>query len=139
MNLDLTDDEKLALVDLLKRTIRDDPYPLSPRIRTLQGILDRFEPPAAVAAEPPPRAKPGDRPRAALAAISDAGGGEGLTHPPGAFRARGPRSALGDFLVLVPRLDSERDGGEGEECFHCRHTKRAIPLPRPVAVGPLHK
>jgi len=25
MNLDLTDDEKLALVDLLKRTIRDDP------------------------------------------------------------------------------------------------------------------
>ncbi len=30
MTLDLTEDEKLALLALLKRTIEDDPYPLSP-------------------------------------------------------------------------------------------------------------
>lgn len=34
-----TDDEKAALAALLKRTIGDDRYPLSPRIGTLQGIL----------------------------------------------------------------------------------------------------
>jgi hypothetical protein len=43
--MNLTDEEKLALVNLLERTIRDDPYPLSPRIRQLQGILDKVEPP----------------------------------------------------------------------------------------------
>ena len=41
----LTDDEKTALVALLKRTIDDDRYPLSPRIRTLRGILAKLEPP----------------------------------------------------------------------------------------------
>jgi hypothetical protein len=34
MNLDLTEDEKLALAALLTRTIEDDPYPLSPRVLT---------------------------------------------------------------------------------------------------------
>jgi hypothetical protein len=45
MTLDLTDDEKLALAAELKRTIAEDRYPLSPRIRTLKAILARVEPP----------------------------------------------------------------------------------------------
>jgi hypothetical protein len=44
MNLELSDDEKLALDALLKRTIRDDPYLLSPRVQTLRGILEKLEP-----------------------------------------------------------------------------------------------
>lgn len=67
MNLDLSDEEKLALVELLKRTISNDPYPLSPRIRTLKAILARIEP-SPTAAEPFSGTKPGDRPRAALLA-----------------------------------------------------------------------
>jgi hypothetical protein len=35
MTLDLTNEEKLALAAELERTIRDDPFPLSPRVRTL--------------------------------------------------------------------------------------------------------
>jgi hypothetical protein len=64
---DLTDEEKLALAAELK-PIDEDRYPLSPRTRTLRAIPDKLEPPPAVTAEPLPRAKPGDRPRAALAA-----------------------------------------------------------------------
>jgi hypothetical protein len=45
MTLDLTDAEAAALVTLLKRASADDHFPLSPRVRTLQGILDRLEPP----------------------------------------------------------------------------------------------
>jgi hypothetical protein len=60
--------KKLALVDPLKRTIADDHYPLSPRIRTLKGILNKIEP-RAVTAAPLPSSKPGDQPRAALAAM----------------------------------------------------------------------
>jgi hypothetical protein len=41
----LTDDEKTALAALLKRTIADDRYPLSPRIGTLRGILAKLEEP----------------------------------------------------------------------------------------------
>ena len=41
----LTDDEKTALVALLKRTIDEDRYPFSPRIYTLRGILAKLEPP----------------------------------------------------------------------------------------------
>jgi hypothetical protein len=41
------DTEKLALAGLLRCTIEGDRYPLSPRIRTLNGILDKIEPPAA--------------------------------------------------------------------------------------------
>jgi hypothetical protein len=69
MNLDLSDEEKRALADLLKRTIADDRYPLSPRIRTLEAILAKIEPQSTVTAAPFPAAKPGDRPRATLAAM----------------------------------------------------------------------
>jgi len=75
MQLDLTDEEKLALAAALKRTITQDRYPLSLRIQTLQAILDKLEPPAAVTGEPRPSSKPGDRPRAALAAMKRRRGG----------------------------------------------------------------
>jgi hypothetical protein len=68
MTLDLTDDEKRALAVELKRTIAEDRYPLSPRIRTLQAILAKVEPPSTVARAPVPTSTPGDRPRAAVAA-----------------------------------------------------------------------
>ena len=41
----LTEDEKVALVTLLKRTIDEDRFPLSPQIYTLKGILAKLEPP----------------------------------------------------------------------------------------------
>jgi hypothetical protein len=47
----LTQDEKTALTALLRRTIADDRYPLSPRIGTLRGILAKLEP--AKQARPP--------------------------------------------------------------------------------------
>jgi hypothetical protein len=44
-------DEKTALLALLKRTIEDDRYPLSPRISMLRGILAKLQPPQS---GPPP-------------------------------------------------------------------------------------
>src|SRR6516162_8828948 len=41
----LTNDEKGALVALVKRTIAEDRYPFSPRIRPLRDILAKLEPP----------------------------------------------------------------------------------------------
>ena len=38
----LTQDEKTALTALLKRTMANDRYPLSPRIGVLRGILDKL-------------------------------------------------------------------------------------------------
>jgi len=51
----LSGDEKLVLVTGLKRLIDDDRYPLSPRVRTLQSILDRLEPPKPAPAPLPAR------------------------------------------------------------------------------------
>jgi hypothetical protein len=50
----LTDDEKVALVALLKRTIDEDRYPLSPRICTLRGILAKLQPPKPAPLPLPP-------------------------------------------------------------------------------------
>ena len=56
MNLELSEEEEAALTNLLKRAIADDHFPLSPRVQTLQGILDRLEPrQARPAASPEPR------------------------------------------------------------------------------------
>jgi hypothetical protein len=44
MHLDLTDDEKTALIRELDRIIDDDRYPLSPRIQTLKAILAKLRP-----------------------------------------------------------------------------------------------
>jgi hypothetical protein len=53
MNLDLTDEESAALAALLRRTIDADRYPLSPRVRSLQAILDQLEPPPVREPLPP--------------------------------------------------------------------------------------
>jgi hypothetical protein len=50
MTLDLTDEQSKALARLLRHAIDDDRYPLSPRVRVLQEILDQIQPPAAPAA-----------------------------------------------------------------------------------------
>ena len=49
MVLDLSDREAAALAQLLRRTINDDPYPLSPWLAPLKAILAKLEP-----SEPPP-------------------------------------------------------------------------------------
>jgi hypothetical protein len=55
MQLHLTEEETFALLNLLTQTIEYDRYPLSPRIRTLRGILAKFGP---MAPPPPPPARP---------------------------------------------------------------------------------
>jgi hypothetical protein len=42
VTLDLTDEETLALLNLLVDTIEADRYPMSPRIRLLREILRKF-------------------------------------------------------------------------------------------------
>ena len=44
MDLDLTDDEKAALIRELDQIIREDRYPLSPRILMLKAILGKLAP-----------------------------------------------------------------------------------------------
>jgi hypothetical protein len=67
MSLELDPEEERALVAELRRLIADDRYPLSRRIRTLQGILDKLVPPPVREPLPPPkvyappRAKPSRR------------------------------------------------------------------------------
>jgi hypothetical protein len=53
MQLDLTDEEAVALVSLLNRAIDEDRYPLPPRVRTLRGIRAKF--PTAPRGPPPAR------------------------------------------------------------------------------------
>ena len=64
----LTEEEKLALIALVRRAIDADRYPLSPRISELRGILAKLEGgPKAPAPLPPrrryapPRAKAAQR------------------------------------------------------------------------------
>ena len=53
MHLDVSNEETLALLNLLTQTIENDRYPLSPRVQTLRGILAKFGPMAST--PPPPR------------------------------------------------------------------------------------
>jgi hypothetical protein len=55
MMLDLTEEETDALGRLLRRTIRDDRYPLSPRIQTLKAVLDKLRPEPVREPLPPPK------------------------------------------------------------------------------------
>jgi hypothetical protein len=55
MTFDLTDHEADALATLLRRTIDDDRYPLSPRVQTLKAVLDKIRPQPARAPLPPPK------------------------------------------------------------------------------------
>jgi hypothetical protein len=61
MIIDLTNDETEALVRLLRRTIDDDHYPLSPRIQMLQAILSKIRPEPM--REPPPPQRHHEPPR----------------------------------------------------------------------------
>jgi len=54
-HLDLSDEEAAALVALLTRTITDDRYPLSPRVRTLKAILAKLRPEPVREPLPPPK------------------------------------------------------------------------------------
>jgi len=54
-HLDLTEEEAAALAALLARTITDDRYPLSPRVRTLKAILGKPKPEPVREPLPPPR------------------------------------------------------------------------------------
>jgi hypothetical protein len=62
MTLDLTDDETAALARLLRHTIDEARYPLSPRLAPLKAILAKLEPPEPRPELPPPL-KPYDAPR----------------------------------------------------------------------------
>jgi hypothetical protein len=53
--LPLSGDEKLALLAGLKRLIDEDRYPLSPRVRMLESILSRLQPPKPAPLPLPPR------------------------------------------------------------------------------------
>jgi hypothetical protein len=44
MNLDLSDEEAKALADELDAIVRNDRYPLSPRIQLLKAILGKLRP-----------------------------------------------------------------------------------------------
>lgn len=54
MYLDLSEDEKEALVRLLRHAIDDDPFPHAPRLDPLKAILAKLEPPAPQPAPLPP-------------------------------------------------------------------------------------
>jgi hypothetical protein len=58
MPADLTDADLAAIAKLLRDTIAADRFPLSPRVRRWQAILDKLEPPAP-RPELPPLKPPG--------------------------------------------------------------------------------
>jgi hypothetical protein len=62
VNFDLTDEQTEALANELDAIVRNDRYPLSPRIVTLRAILGKLRPEPA--REPLPPVKQYERPRA---------------------------------------------------------------------------
>ena len=54
MTLDLTDDEKAALVVHLRHALEYDPCPFAPRLDPLKAILAKLEPPKPQAELLPP-------------------------------------------------------------------------------------
>ena len=67
-------EEKRALLDLLKRTIENDRYPLSARIRMLEAILAKLDPASVTPANPYPAPKQYKPPRAVRTRRCRAGG-----------------------------------------------------------------
>jgi hypothetical protein len=55
MTLDLSDSETHALATLLRRTIDNDRFPLSPRIQMLKAILGKIRPEPVREPLPPPK------------------------------------------------------------------------------------
>ena len=54
MITDLTDEEVGTLIKLVRRTIEEDRFPLSPRLDPLKAILAKLEPPKPHYELPPP-------------------------------------------------------------------------------------
>jgi hypothetical protein len=91
---DLTEDETAALVRLLRDTIDNDRYPLSPRIQVLKGILAKFRPePPRQPSLPPP--KPYAPPRASAAT-----GAKHLKSTPGPPMTLGNAARAGVRLIV---------------------------------------
>jgi len=68
MQLDLSDEETFALLNLLTETIERDKFPLAPRVQVLRGIVAKFGPMAPAPAPParpptPEERDPSRRPR----------------------------------------------------------------------------
>jgi hypothetical protein len=57
MTPELSDDDKAILAVLLRETIERDRFPMSPRVRSFNAILDKLAPPAP-RSEPIPAPKP---------------------------------------------------------------------------------
>jgi hypothetical protein len=55
MQVDLSDEEKTALIRELDQIIEDDRYPLSPRIQPLKAILAKLRPEPVWKPLPPPK------------------------------------------------------------------------------------
>jgi hypothetical protein len=80
MHLDLSDEETAALLKELHDIVENDPYPFSPRIRTLRAILNLLKPelahetsPLSSVYAPPskaiPKARPGEGRARTLSAV----------------------------------------------------------------------
>jgi hypothetical protein len=54
-NLELTDEERAALLRLIKKALDTDRYPLSPRVYPLRSILDKLEPQPVREPRPAPK------------------------------------------------------------------------------------
>ena len=124
MQLELSDEETLALLNLLTETIEADRYPLSPRIRTLRGILHKFGP---MGPAPPPPAR---RLKNAIPTVHRARvGGEGEVRgesglPDLCLR---PREATGVNRVSAPApapLPRDRSRLTGTGARKCRMSSR---------------
>jgi hypothetical protein len=50
-SLDLTDEDKAAMIELLRETVERSRRLLSPRVRRLRAILDKLDPPAPLSGE----------------------------------------------------------------------------------------
>jgi len=59
--LDLTDDDKAILAELLREMIARDRFPISPRVRSFKAILAKLDPPALRPEPIPPPKPPGER------------------------------------------------------------------------------
>lgn len=60
MSSELTDSDKAILAEMLRETIAADRFPLSPRIKSLQVILDKLDPPPPRREPLPPLKPPGE-------------------------------------------------------------------------------
>jgi hypothetical protein len=58
---DLTEEERGAVLRLLRETVDYDPFPFSPRIKSLKAILAKLDPPASRPTPLPPPKPPSAR------------------------------------------------------------------------------